>query len=189
MKALKLPSHRVQFTLLDSIAKKGKAVAEVVEALRLPNVKVVTMRAEKMTPKSFDMVVGRAVTALPEFLRWAGPLIRERSNAGSPANGIIYFKGTRWSEELAGSRCQPATVHDLNKLFEHPYFVDKFLLHFAAPVRIENHIRTDTNVNMHAPKAIVSDDFSNKEKERKKEKKTKKKKEKKRKKNEKIAVK
>lgn len=44
-------------------------------------------------------------------------------------------------------------MHDLNELFEHPYFVDKFLLHFVAPVRIEDHIRTDTNVNMHAPPA------------------------------------
>ncbi len=59
----------VQFTLLDSIAKKGRAVQEVATALKLPNVKVVTMRAENVAPAQFDMVIGRAVTALPEFLR------------------------------------------------------------------------------------------------------------------------
>ncbi len=46
MSALRL---RVEFTLLDSIAKKGRAVQEVADALSLKNVKVVTMRAEKVT--------------------------------------------------------------------------------------------------------------------------------------------
>jgi 16S rRNA (guanine527-N7)-methyltransferase len=67
---------KVNFTLLDSIAKKTKAVQEVVSALQLPNVKVVTLRAEKVAPKSFDKVIGRAVVALPQFLRWAAPALK-----------------------------------------------------------------------------------------------------------------
>ncbi len=133
----------VRFTLLDSIAKKARAVQEVVTALTLPNVTVVTSRAEKVALR-FDLVIGRAVTALPQFLRWAGPLLTEQ------AYGVLYFKGTRWNEELTGSAVRPAAVHDCEKLAGGlPFFSGKFILHFAAPVRMEAHVTNDSNTNMH----------------------------------------
>ncbi len=132
----------VHFTLLDSIAKKARAVQDVVTALRLPNVTVVTSRAENVRER-FDLVVGRAVTALPQFLRWAGPLLK-------PGGGVLYFKGTRWSEELEGSQVRPHKVHDLKQLTQLEYFEGKFILHFVGPIRMEEHIQTNTNTNMHA---------------------------------------
>jgi 16S rRNA (guanine527-N7)-methyltransferase len=134
----------VRFTLLDSIAKKARAVQDVVTALRLPNVTVVTSRAENVR-QSFDLVVGRAVTALPQFLRWAGPLLK-------PGGGVLYFKGTRWSEELEGSQVRPHKVHDLKQLTQLDYFDGKFILHFLAPIQMEEHVQNNTNTNMHADK-------------------------------------
>lgn len=122
-----------KFTLVDSIAKKARAVDDMANALELRNVRVVTERAEKLRDR-FDYVLGRAVTALPEFLRWSAPLLRP-GEKGSPANGVLYFKGTLWQEELVDSTCQPAQVWPLSDAAPRPYFEGKFLLHFPAPVR------------------------------------------------------
>lgn len=121
-----------EFTLVDSIAKKARAVTDIAAALGLANVRVLTERAEKVRAR-FDFVLGRAVAPLPEFLRWAAPRVRE-GTAGAPANGVFYFKGTLWREELAGSPCQPTTVWPLHDFAPRPFFEGKFLLHFAAPL-------------------------------------------------------
>jgi 16S rRNA (guanine527-N7)-methyltransferase len=121
-----------QFTLIDSIAKKGRVVEAMAEELELPNVRVITRRAENIRGR-YDFVLGRAVTALPTFLGWAAPLL-SKGNESSIANGVLYFKGTLYREELAGSKAQPETVWPLNKFFPRPYFEDKFLLHFPAPI-------------------------------------------------------
>lgn len=121
-----------QFTLVDSIAKKTRAVAAIADALGLVNVKVVTGRAENLTEK-FDYVLGRAVTGLPVFLGWVAHLLRPGA-AGDPTNGVFYFKGTLYENELASTVHQPTKVWPLRLIFDDPYFAEKFLLHFAAPL-------------------------------------------------------
>lgn len=123
-----------RFTLVDSVAKKCRAVEEIITAVELTNVRVLCVRAEVVRDR-FDQVLGRAVAPLPEFLRWAAPLVR-RGAKGTPANGVLYFKGTLWREELAGSRLQPNTVWSLHEIAPRPYFAEKFLLHFAAPLAL-----------------------------------------------------
>lgn len=59
----------VQFTLVDSIGKKIKVVNEVVHSLELENVTVKQVRAETLT-ENFDFIVSRAVTQMPEFVKW-----------------------------------------------------------------------------------------------------------------------
>lgn len=120
------------FTLVDSIAKKGRAVAAMAEALGLTNVRVEVERAEKVRGR-FDYVFGRAVAALPEFLGWAGPRITPGQH-GTPANGVLYFKGTRWREELAGTGVEPDALWSLHHYVPRPFFAEKFLLHFRAPI-------------------------------------------------------
>ena len=122
----------VKFTLIDSIAKKARAVDDMAAALELRNVRVMTERAEKIRDR-FDYVLGRAVAPLPEFLRWSAPLLR-RGEKGSLTNGVLYFKGTLWREELAGAKTQPSTVWPLHDFAPREYFAEKFLLHFAALV-------------------------------------------------------
>lgn len=120
-----------QFALIDSVVKKVSAVEAMAQELGLANVRGLPVRAESLKEK-FDFVTGRAVTALPSFLGWARPLLKPGA-AGSPANGVLYFKGSLWREELAGGQMQPATVWPLEAWVPRPFFAEKFLLHFPAP--------------------------------------------------------
>lgn len=81
----------VQFTLLDSIGKKIKAVGEIIRELRLSNAHAVQARAEHYTGK-FDFVLGRAVTAVPEFYQQTKHLVAKESKH-TLLNGIIYLAG------------------------------------------------------------------------------------------------
>jgi 16S rRNA (guanine527-N7)-methyltransferase len=128
--ALAIVYPECEFTLIDSIVKKITAVEAMVKELGLKNVRGLPVRAESIREK-FDFVTGRAVTALPVFLGWAGPLLR-RGAHGAPANGVLYFKGTLWREELAGSKVQPETVWPLDAWVPREFFKEKFLLHFPA---------------------------------------------------------
>lgn len=122
-----------RFTLVDSVGKKIRAVEAMAAELGLGNVRGQAVRAETVREK-FDYVTGRAVTALPTFLGWARPLLRP-GQKGLPANGVLYFKGTLWREELAGGIVQPAEVWPLDRWVPREFFAGKFLLHFAAPLR------------------------------------------------------
>ena len=121
-----------QFALIDSIGKKIKAVEAMAEELGLTNVRGLPVRAESVK-EQFDFVTGRAVTALPAFLGWARSLLRP-GHAGSPANGVLYFKGTLWREELAESKMQPTEVWPLDQWVLREFFAEKYLLHFKAPI-------------------------------------------------------
>ncbi len=121
-----------RFTLVDSVGKKIVAVTAMADELGLKNVRGLAVRAETIREK-FDYVTGRAVTALPAFLGWAGPLLKP-GRAGQPDNGVLYFKGTLWRDELAGGAVQPASVWPLDAWVPRPFFAEKFLLHFRAPI-------------------------------------------------------
>lgn len=121
-----------RFTLVDSVGKKIGAVTAMADELGLRNVRGLPVRAETIREK-FDYVTGRAVTALPAFIGWARPLLRP-GKAGAPDNGLLYFKGTLWREELAGGAVQPAQVWPLDAWVPRPFFAEKFLLHFRAPI-------------------------------------------------------
>ena len=103
----------VSFTLIDSIGKKIKVVEAVSEGLGLKNVTAVHGRAEKLKEK-FHVVVSRAVTQMPEFLRWLkGKFEKEQFN--EKHNGVLYLKGGDLAEELAGLRCE---IFQLKNYFE-----------------------------------------------------------------------
>tara|TARA_R110002111_G_scaffold124130_1_gene188181 strand:- start:7 stop:645 length:639 start_codon:yes stop_codon:yes gene_type:complete len=121
-----------EFTLVDSVVKKIKAVEAMAEELGLTNVRGLPVRVESITEK-FDFITGRAVTALPRFLDWTRLLLR-RGAQGEPANGVLYFKGTLWREELAESKVQPVSVWPLDEWVPREFFAEKFLLHFPAPI-------------------------------------------------------
>jgi len=89
-----------QFILVDSIGKKIKVVNEIANSLGLKNVKGIHCRAEEIQEK-FDFVVSRAVTAMPEFLKWTKGKFLSKKNHSLP-NGILYLKGGDLKEELKG---------------------------------------------------------------------------------------
>ena len=117
----------VHFTLVDSIGKKVRAVEAIAAELGLANVRAQHARVESMKGR-FDFVLGRAVTALPRFLEWTRPLVQP-GQAGSVANGWLYFKGTAYRDELKPTGLEPDHVFVLSEVSPDPFFQEKYLLH------------------------------------------------------------
>ena len=116
----------VSFTLIDSIGKKIKVVEAISEGLGLKNVTAVHGRAEKLKEK-FHFVVSRAVTQMPEFLRWLkGKFEKEQFN--EKHNGVLYLKGGDLAEELAGLRCE---IFQLKNYFEEEFFDTKKVVYLS----------------------------------------------------------
>ncbi|MBW8359110.1 MAG: 16S rRNA (guanine(527)-N(7))-methyltransferase RsmG [Weeksellaceae bacterium] len=115
-----------QFTLIDSIGKKITVVRAVAEGIDLQNVTAVHERAEKLKEK-FHFVVSRAVTQMPEFLRWLhGKFEKEQFN--EKHNGLLYLKGGDLGEELAGLRCE---IYELKNHFTEEFFDTKKVVYLS----------------------------------------------------------
>ena len=115
-----------EFTLIDSIGKKISVVNAVAEGAGLKNVTAIHGRAEKLKEK-FHFVVSRAVTQMPEFLRWLkGKFEKEQFNAKH--NGVLYLKGGDLAEELAGLRCE---IFNLKNYFEEEFFDTKKVVYLS----------------------------------------------------------
>lgn len=115
-----------QFTLIDSIGKKITVVNAVAEGIGLTNLTAIHGRAEKLKEK-FHFVVSRAVTQMPEFLRWLkGKFEKEQFNPKH--NGVLYLKGGDLAEELAGIK---AEIYNLNRYFEEEFFETKKVVYLS----------------------------------------------------------
>lgn len=115
-----------QFTLIDSIGKKISVVNAVSEGIGLQNLTAIHGRAEKLKDK-FHFVVSRAVTQMPEFLRWLkGKFEKEQFNAKH--NGVLYLKGGDLGEELAGIKCE---IFQLKNFFEEEFFDTKKVVYLS----------------------------------------------------------
>ena len=86
------------FTAADSIRKKITVVGGVAAGLGLQNLDPRCVRVETLQER-YDYVVSRAVTAMPEFVRWIWAKIG-KGQKGSLPNGILYLKGGDLAEEL-----------------------------------------------------------------------------------------
>ena len=119
-----------RFTLMDSIGKKVMVVEDMVKRLDLHNAEVIRGRVEELPKKkSYDFVIGRAVTALPTFFGWVQNKIAKGAKH-SPANGILYLKGGDYIQELNNSGLYPAKIWNLDELLSEAEFGEKFLIHF-----------------------------------------------------------
>jgi 16S rRNA (guanine527-N7)-methyltransferase len=115
-----------EFTLVDSIGKKITVVNAVAEGAGLKNVKAIHGRAEKVKEK-FHFVVSRAVTQMPEFLKWLkGKFEKEQIN--SKHNGVLYLKGGELAEELAGIKCE---IYSLKNYFDEEFFDTKKVVYVS----------------------------------------------------------
>ena len=114
-----------QFYLIDIIAKKIKVVQEVAKGLGLKNVKAEQKRAE-LVKEEFDFIVSRAVTNMPDFVKWIKDKTKKNSNH-ELKNGILYLKGGDLTEEL---RAFPkATQYNLSDFFTEEFFETKKVVH------------------------------------------------------------
>jgi 16S rRNA (guanine527-N7)-methyltransferase len=121
---------QARFTLLDSIGKKVMVVEDMVKRLDLKNVEIRRGRVEELPKKkTYDFIIGRAVTALPTFFGWVSNKIRKGSR-NAPSNGILYLKGGDYTEELKSSGLHPAKVWNLDESLPQAGLGEKFLIHF-----------------------------------------------------------
>jgi 16S rRNA (guanine527-N7)-methyltransferase len=107
---LAIAAPEMQFTLLDSTAKKLKFIEHAVQLLGLQNVQTVHTRAEAYRPKErFDCIVSRAIGPIATFVKWSGHLC-------VGGGRLLAMKGREPTDELAGipSGWKLAAVHRLN---------------------------------------------------------------------------
>lgn len=121
-----------EFLLVDSTAKKVKAVQSMLEAVGVNNAATRWTRAEELHREQrgqFDFATGRAVSTLPEFWALVRPLLHCRSKNSMP-NGLLYLKGGDLRTELQGlpnnARSQAWALHPWAA---YPFFETKQLVH------------------------------------------------------------
>jgi 16S rRNA (guanine527-N7)-methyltransferase len=134
----------IEFVLVDSIRKKTTAVQDMIEALALPNVKVVCGRAEELGrlnlfEHKFDAVIARAVSSLDNLVAWAVPLLKigeaskkfvistpQRIVLSRPV--LVSMKGGELSAEIdrARKRFSSIEVHSFDIIFNGSEVLDNF---------------------------------------------------------------
>jgi 16S rRNA (guanine527-N7)-methyltransferase len=117
------------FTLVDSISKKTKVAMEVAKAIELPNIDVVTSRAENLK-EEWDFVVSRAVAPVSKLMAWTKKNIHEGGINNLP-NGLICLKGGDIKDELKPYN-KWATKWKIDDFFEDEYFAEKYVIHIAV---------------------------------------------------------
>lgn len=110
-----------KFTLVDSIGKKIKVVEEVTKSVDIKNVTAINCRVEQID-KKFDFIVSRAVTQMPEFVKWVEGKIKKQSK-NSLENGILYLKGGDLTEEL--SSFKNVRLYNISDFFSEDFFETK----------------------------------------------------------------
>ena len=110
------------FHLIDCIGKKITVVEAIVTELGLNNVTFQKIRAEELHA-TYDFIVSRAVTKLPEFQEWVNSKI-SKNQKNERLNGIIYLKGGDLTEELVDISYKNK-VFEIKDFFEEAYFETK----------------------------------------------------------------
>jgi 16S rRNA (guanine527-N7)-methyltransferase len=110
----------IQFTLLDSTAKKIHVVNKVSEAIGLENVKGIHSRLEDHTG-NYDLVISRAVSTLTQLVAWTKHLV--------PSRHWLVYKGGSPAE----IRKELPPQYDVKSIavsdfFEEEYFHGKYLV-------------------------------------------------------------
>lgn len=112
---------QTKFTLVDSIGKKIKVVQEVCKTIDIKNVTAINSRVEQID-KKFDFIVSRAVTQMPEFVKWIQGKTKKTSKH-SLENGILYLKGGDLKEELATFK--NVHLYEISDFFSEEFFQTK----------------------------------------------------------------
>ena len=120
---------QASFYLADSTGKKIMVVNEVVNSLKLMNVEARQIRMEQVN-RSFDFIVSRAVTSLPEFIKWTKNKINSNS-VNDIKNGILYLKGGDIKDELKSIKKFRKRIYDLSDYYSESFFETKKIVHLS----------------------------------------------------------
>ena len=116
----------VEFTLIDSTAKKIKVVDNIVNELGLKNVKTYQKRSNEFNRK-FDFITGRAVSSFPKFKESVKHLISKKNKNKLP-NGILYLKGGDFENEITNKN-EKIIITNINNYFKEDFFETKKIIY------------------------------------------------------------
>lgn len=116
---------KVQFTLIDRIAKKITVASNIISELGLENVTARQQSVEENKEK-YDYIVSRAVTAFPDFHKMVKKNVSTIVN-NSLCNGIIYIKGGDFYEEMQGFK--KYKIFPISAYFDEPFFETKKIIY------------------------------------------------------------
>ena len=116
----------VEFTLVDSIAKKIEVVKIIKNELGMDNVIPVRERFEAIKG-TFAFITGRAVTNLPDMVKMLKSKIN-RSGVTELNHGMIYLKGGDFDEELSTIPAQNK-IYEISRFIPDPWFETKKIVH------------------------------------------------------------
>jgi Predicted S-adenosylmethionine-dependent methyltransferase involved in bacterial cell division len=116
-----------EFLLVDSVGKKLKAIEEMAKELGLNNIQTHHGRAEEIVDdplqgrkykNSFDICVGRSVTAMPRFCFWIQDLLKKdkKQQAGGISEGggrLVYIIGGDVEESITSKLVADIPIDDL----------------------------------------------------------------------------
>jgi 16S rRNA (guanine527-N7)-methyltransferase len=119
----------VQFSLIDSIAKKIKVVSEVASEAGLKNVIPLRRRVEEETGR-YNFIISRAVMDFDDLVKFTSKNIKTGKTV-SPGNGIICLKGGDLSDELK-SYSTKVSIWNISDFFEEPFFETKKILYLPS---------------------------------------------------------
>lgn len=102
---------------IDGIGKKIMAVKGVIEGLGLTNCTAEQVRSEDHKVR-YDIIISRAVTTLPEFIRATKHLVPKGEGR------MLYLKGGDIMDEIAPVRDR-VRVHHLREFFTEEFFETK----------------------------------------------------------------
>ncbi|QQR87415.1 MAG: 16S rRNA (guanine(527)-N(7))-methyltransferase RsmG [Flavobacteriales bacterium] len=118
------------FHMIDGIGKKIAAVKGVIEGLGLTNATAEQVRSEDHRQK-YDVIVSRAVTTLPEFIRATKHLVpHPQPLSKGEGSRILYLKGGELADEILPVK-QPVRVHELASVFQEEFFATKKVVEVA----------------------------------------------------------
>ncbi len=113
--AIFFPQSR--FHLIDSVGKKIAAVQGIVEELGLTNVTAEKVRSEQHKGQ-YDLIVSRAVAALPSLLQSTRHLVRKGKGR------LLCLKGGDLADEVMPV-VEEVRIHELSEVFEGEFFALK----------------------------------------------------------------
>lgn len=126
--AILFPKSR--FHLIDSIQKKIKVVNALIEELELQNVKAEHKRVQQVHGKTYDFVVSRGVTKLPQLMEWTKKLVT-KEHYNTLKNGLIVLKGGNLEEEIKAAK-RRVKVFPIKDFYDLDFYAEKYVLHVAV---------------------------------------------------------
>jgi len=123
---LAIANPTCSFVLLDSVGKKLKVIDGICEKLSLSNIETIHDRVENHH-ETYNYLISRAVTNLPNFMRLTRHLITKNNQRFS---SIYYLKGGDFNDELSTVKLK-AKTYELSEIFKESFFETKKIVRLS----------------------------------------------------------